>query len=351
MDWQPLAITVAKVGLVLFVVVTAIAYCVWFERRLLAVIQKRLGPNRVGPFGLLQPLADGIKFVFKEDIIPHDVNKFLYVIAPMVALIPALMTFAVIPFAGAITLPVVGDVPLYITNLNVGLLYVFALTSLGVYGIVLAGWSSNSKYSLLGALRSSAQMVSYELALGLSVVGVLIQTGSLDLVEITKAQSGWMGLQWSVFWFQPLGFLIFLISAIAETNRVPFDLPEAETELVAGFHTEYSSLKFALFFLAEYAAMITASSIATTLFFGGWNGPGVAQFPILGLFYFVAKVTAFLFFYIWIRGTLPRFRYDQLMDFGWKLLLPLAIVNIVLTATVKLVLSLYPSLNPFGAGN
>jgi NADH-quinone oxidoreductase subunit H len=336
MDWQGLAITVAKVGLVLFVIITAVAYCVWFERRLLAVIQKRLGPNRVGPFGLLQPAADGLKFIFKEDIIPHDVNKFIYVIAPMVALVPALMTFAVVPFAGTITLPYIGDIPLYITRLNVGLLYVFALTSLSVYGIVLAGWSSNSKYSLLGSLRSSAQMVSYELALGLSVVGVLIQVGSLDLVKITEAQSGWYGLQWSVFWFQPLGFIIFLIAAIAETNRVPFDLPEAETELVAGFHTEYSSLKFALFFLAEYAAMITASSIATTLFFGGWNGPGVATYPILGLFYFAAKVTAFLFFYIWIRGTLPRFRYDQLMDFGWKLLLPLSIINIVITATVKL---------------
>jgi NADH-quinone oxidoreductase subunit H len=341
MDWQALLITVVKVVIVLFVVVTAVAYCVWFERRLLAVIQKRLGPNRVGPFGLLQPAADAIKFIFKEDIIPHDVNKFLYVIAPMVALIPALMTFAVIPFGDRVTLPYVGEIPLYITQLNVGLLYVFALTSLGVYGIVLAGWSSNSKYSLLGSLRSSAQMVSYELALALSVVGVLIQAGSLDLVEIVRAQSGWGGLQWSVFWFQPLGFVVFLIAAIAETNRVPFDLPEAETELVAGFHTEYSSLKFALFFLAEYAAMITASSIATTLFFGGWNGPFVDRFPLLGLVYFVAKVTAFLFFYIWIRGTLPRFRFDQLMDFGWKLLLPLAILNIVLTATVKLVLALY----------
>jgi NADH-quinone oxidoreductase subunit H len=340
MDWQALGITVAKVGLVLFVIITAVAYCVWFERRLLAVIQKRLGPNRVGPFGLLQPLADGLKFIFKEDIIPHDVNKLLFVIAPMVALVPALMTFAVIPFARQITIPGLGDIPLYITSLNVGLLYVFALTSLGVYGIVLAGWSSNSKYSLLGSLRASAQMVSYELALSLSVVGVLIQVGSLDLVKITEAQSGWGGMQWSVFWFQPLGFIIFLIAAIAETNRVPFDLPEAETELVAGFHTEYSSLKFALFFLAEYAAMITASSVATTLFFGGWNGPFANEYPLLGLFYFAAKVTAFLFFYIWIRGTLPRFRYDQLMDFGWKLLLPLAIINIVITATVKLALAL-----------
>jgi NADH-quinone oxidoreductase subunit H len=351
-----LSVTAVKIALVFFVIVTACAYVVWFERRLLAVIQMRLGPNRVGPFGLLQPLADGIKFIVKEDIIPTDVSRFLYILAPLLALVPALMTFAVIPFGGTVVLPWVGEVPLYITSLNVGILYVFALTSLGVYGIVIAGWSSNSKYSMLGSLRSSAQMVSYELAIGLSIVGVLIQAGSLDLVEIVRQQSIGTYLftvpntdypvvfpHWYVYWGQPLGFFVFLIAAIAETNRVPFDLPEAETELVAGFHTEYSSMKFAMFFVAEYANMITASAVATTLFFGGWNGPGVnieVIGPLIGLVWFSLKVFLFLFLYIWIRGTLPRFRYDQLMDFGWKLLLPLAIINIVVTATIKLALSL-----------
>jgi NADH-quinone oxidoreductase subunit H len=346
-----IGITAAKIALLMFVILTACAYLSWFERRLLAFIQIRLGPNRVGPFGLLQPAADGIKFIFKEDIIPNDVSKFLYILAPVLALVPALMTFAVIPVGGSIELPYFGEVPLYITSLNIGILYIFALTSLGVYGIVLAGWSSNSKYSLLGSLRSSAQMVSYELAIGLSIVGVLIQAGSLDLVEIVRQQSevSYLGPipipHWYVYWGQPIGFMIFLIAAIAETNRVPFDLPEAETELVAGFHTEYSSMKFAIFFIAEYANMITASAVATTLFFGGWNGPGVNIHPVIGpligLGWFTLKVFLFLFFYVWIRGTLPRFRYDQLMDFGWKLLLPLSIINIVVTATVKLLLAVF----------
>lgn len=340
-------ITVVKIGLVLFIILTAVAYLTYMERRVLAFIQVRLGPNRVGPFGLLQPLADGIKFIFKEDVIPNDVTRFIYILAPITALVPALMTFAVIPFGDR--LKIFGyDIPLYVTALNVSLLFVFAMTSLGVYGIVLAGWSSNSKYSLFGGLRSSAQMISYELALSLSIVGVLIQVGSLDLVKIVEAQSGWLLLpqcQWNVFAFQPLGFLIFFISVLAETNRVPFDLPEAETELVGGFHTEYSSMKFAMFFMAEYSAMITASCMATVLFFGGWNGPGATSATmfgsILGLVYFSMKVFAFLFVYIWIRGTLPRFRYDQLMDFGWKLLLPLAIFNIVFTATWKFLFHYY----------
>jgi NADH-quinone oxidoreductase subunit H len=338
-----------KIGLALFIVLTAVAYMTYMERRVLAFIQSRLGPNRVGPFGLLQPLADGIKFIFKEDVIPNDVTKAIYIAAPLVALVPALMTFSVIPLGGTIE-NAFGDgldLSLYITGFNVSLLFVFAMTSLGVYGIVLAGWSSNSKYSLFGGLRSSAQMVSYELALTLSVVGVLMQAGTLDLREIVAAQSGWYGFQWFVI-PQIIGFVVFFISVMAETNRVPFDLPEAETELVGGFHTEYSAMKFAMFFMAEYTAMITASCLAALLFFGGWNGPGAgADSPLgpfvgilLGIVYFVAKVFFFLFVYIWVRGTLPRFRYDQLMDFGWKLLLPLAIINIVVTATVKLFLSL-----------
>lgn len=341
---EMLIITVIKIAVMLFVVLTAVAYLTYAERRILAFIQVRLGPNRVGPFGLLQPLADGIKFIFKEDLIPNDVTKFLYILAPALALVPALMTFAVIP-VGDGTIPILGrDITLYITAVNVSLLFVFAMTSLGVYGIVLAGWASNSKYSLFGGLRSSAQMVSYELALSLSIVGVLMNAGSLNLVEIVKMQSGWYGFGWNVFGWQAVGFFVFFISVLAETNRVPFDLPEAETELVGGFHTEYSAMRFAMFFMAEYANMTTASCMATLLFFGGWNGPGVdipTWGPLIGIVWFLAKVSFFLFTYIWIRGTLPRFRYDQLMDFGWKLLLPLAIINIVVTATWKLIASVY----------
>jgi NADH-quinone oxidoreductase subunit H len=340
-----LAITLVKIAFVLFVVLTGVAYMTYAERRILAFIQVRLGPNRVGPFGLLQPLADGIKFIFKEDLIPNDVSKFLYVLAPTIALIPALMTFAVIPVGEQVVIPgLSAPVSLSVSAVNVSVLFVFAMTSLGVYGIFLAGWSSNSKYSIFGGLRSSAQMVSYELALTLSIIGVLINAGSLDLMEIVRSQSSWYGLGWNVFGIQALGFMIFFISVLAETNRVPFDLPEAETELVGGFHTEYSSMKFAMFFMAEYAAMITASSMAALLFFGGWNGPGsnIATWgPLIGVAWFTAKVCFFLFTYIWIRGTLPRFRFDQLMDFGWKLLLPLAIINVVITATWKLVKTLY----------
>ncbi len=323
-----------KVVVIFHVVLIIVAYMVLAERRVLAFIQNRLGPNRVGPQGLLQPFADLIKFIFKEDLIPLAANKRLYLLAPFVTLVPALMVMIVYPFGPTITLPFIGEVNFYVTRLNVGLLYVFALTSLGVYGIVLAGWSSNSKYSLLGGLRSSAQMVSYELSLSLSVIGVVLQAGSLDLVTIVENQSRWGGMGWHLFWFQGLGFLIYLISAIAETNRVPFDLPEAETELVAGFHTEYSSMKFALFFMAEYCAMFSVSVLATVLFLGGWNGPLVSQFPWLGPIYFLAKVFFFIFLYIWLRGTLPRFRYDQLMNFGWKVLLPAALLNIVISAAI-----------------
>ena len=325
---------VIKVVIVFHLVLIVVAYTVLAERRVLAFIQNRLGPNRVGPQGVLQPFADLVKFIFKEELIPLAANKWLYLLAPLVALVPALMVMIVYPFGPKVTLPFVGEVELYVTRMNVGLLYVFALTSLGVYGIVLAGWSSNSKYSLLGGLRSSAQMVSYELSLALSVIGVVLQAGSLDLVTIVENQSKWGGMGWHIFWFQGLGFLIYLISAIAETNRVPFDLPEAETELVAGFHTEYSAMKFALFFMAEYCAMFTVSVLATVLFLGGWNGPFIHQLPWLGPIYFLGKVFFFLFLYIWLRGTLPRFRYDQLMNFGWKVLLPAALLNIVISAAI-----------------
>jgi NADH-quinone oxidoreductase subunit H len=339
-DLQFILETLIKIVIVFVIALLSPVSMNYIERRMLALIQNRLGPNRVGPFGLLQSVADGIKFLFKEDIMPLAVNKWLYLMAPVVAVIPAFMVTIVYPFGPEVNLPLVGPTKLYVTNFNVGLLYVLAMTSLGVYGIVIAGWASNSKYSLLGGLRSSAQMVSYELSLSLALVGALLQAGSLDLVKIVESQSGyWLSVgdwgiipKWHIFWFQPLGFFIYLISAIAETNRVPFDLPEAETELVAGFHTEYTSLKFAMFFMAEYVNMLTVSVLATVIFLGGWNGPFVKEFPLLGPLYVLLKVSFFMFLYIWLRGTLPRLRYDQLMNFGWKFLLPMALLNIILSS-------------------
>jgi NADH-quinone oxidoreductase subunit H len=323
-----------KIAVILGALATGVAYLTFLERKVMSWIQLRVGPNRVGPWGLLQPAADALKMIFKEDIIPSSANRFLYILAPAVSLVPAIMALIVIPWGTEVTL-FGRTIPLYVTRMNVGLLYLFALTSLGVYGIVLAGWSSNNKYSLLGGLRSSAQMISYELALGLSIVSVLLYTGTLDLVRIVELQAGWYGFHWNIFKF-PLMFIfvIFYIAALAETNRTPFDLPEADSELVAGYHTEYSSMKFVLFQMAEYLNLITSSSIATTLFLGGWNGPGVGRFPILSLPYFIIKVLALIFLAMWIRFTLPRFRYDQLMSFGWKVLLPASIIGIVITATV-----------------
>ncbi|OLE52629.1 MAG: NADH-quinone oxidoreductase subunit H [Acidobacteria bacterium 13_1_20CM_3_53_8] len=339
MDWNNpwifagvkfIAINVAFVAVLMIV-----AYSVLAERRVLGFIQGRLGPNRVGPGGLLQPFADLLKFILKEDIIPDKSTRFVYFLAPVIAITTALMTIVVYPFGPTIHIPFTDwYVPLVVTRMDVGLLYVLGITSVGVYGIALAGWSSNNKYSLMGGLRSSAQLISYELSLGLALIGVILQSGTLDLYSIVERQSGWYGMHWNIFWLQPLGFLVYLISAIAETNRVPFDLPEAETELVAGFHTEYSAMKFALFFMAEYVNMLTVSMLATTLFLGGWNGPGVQTFPLLGVLYFLIKVIFFIFLYIWLRGTLPRFRFDQLMSFGWKFLLPVAILNIIITATL-----------------
>jgi len=336
-DLKHLVLLIIGMLVAFFVVMTMVAYTVLAERRVLGFIQGRLGPNRVGPGGFLQPLADLLKFIFKEDIVPDKSTRFVYFLAPIIATTAALMTMVVYPFGPKITLPLIGSIDgLVIARFDVALLYVLGVTSVGVYGIALAGWSSNNKYSLMGGLRASSQMISYELALGLGLIGVVLQSGTLDLYSIVEQQAGHLGISgWNLIWVQPLGFIIYLIAAIAETNRVPFDLPEAETELVAGFHTEYSAMKFALFFLAEYVNMFTVSMLATTLFLGGWNGPFVHQLPWLGVFYFLGKVVFFLFFYIWLRGTLPRFRFDQLMIFGWKYLVPAAIINIVLTATLQ----------------
>jgi NADH-quinone oxidoreductase subunit H len=321
----------AKVGVVLLVLLTTIAYAVWLERKVVARIQSRWGPYLVGPHGLLQPVADALKIFFKEDIVPTEVDRVVYWLAPFLAFSLALLSISVIPFGESLTIGG-ATIQFQITDLNVGLLFVFAVTSLGVYGVALAGWSSNSKYPLLGGLRSSAQMISYELSLGLGVVGVVMLAGSLSLREIVERQSG----LWNVF-VQPVGFLIYFTAAVAETNRVPFDLPEGESELVGGFHTEYSSFKFAMFFMAEYANIVTVSCLATLLFFGGWLGPVFGPFllrALLPVFWFCLKVFCFLFLYIWIRGTLPRFRYDQLMAFGWKFLLPLGLLNVLVTSLI-----------------
>ena len=333
--------SVLKVAVVTVVMLLAVAYTVLLERKLVGRIQNRWGPSRVGPFGLLQPLVDGAKSFLKEDIIPTGVYRPLYLIAPILALGCALISIGVVPFG--VPVSIAGSPPLFqIANVNIGLLVILAVTSIGVYGIALAGWSSNSKYSLLGALRSSAQLVSYELALGLSLVGVVLRAGSLNLRVIVEQQATQGMLTWNIFGGgQIFAFFIYLMAAYAETNRSPFDLPEAESELTGGYHTEYSSMKFAMFFMAEYANMITVGCVATLLFFGGWTSPFGDLIPPfenvffdagLSLFWFVLKVFAFLFLYVWVRGTLPRFRYDQLMNFGWRWLMPLAILNIVATS-------------------
>jgi NADH-quinone oxidoreductase subunit H len=334
-----LLVSLVKVVVALAVLLTVVAYTVWLERKVVGHIQNRWGPTRVGPFGLLQPLADGAKFLFKEDITPPYAYKALYIAAPMLALVFALTSIAVIPIGNSVRLGSIST-PLQITDLNVGLLIILGITSMGVYGIALAGWSSNSKYSLLGGLRASAQMVSYEVSLGLALIGVLILSGSFSLRDIVDAQGGaWWGWlpKWNLFKGQFVAFFVYLAAAFAETNRVPFDLPEAETELVAGYHTEYSAMKFAMFFMAEYANMVTVACLASLLFLGGWHGPVFGPDwlrAILPVFWFVLRVFGFLFLYIWVRGTLPRFRYDQLMAFGWKFLLPVAIANLVITALI-----------------
>jgi NADH-quinone oxidoreductase subunit H len=335
--WLFILVSAIKSAIALFVLLTAVAYTVWLERKVVGRMQNRWGPTRTGPFGLLQPAADGIKFLFKEDLTPPHVYKPLYIAAPFIAVVFALTSISLIPIGNAVKL--FGySIPLQIADVNIGLLLILGVTSIGVYGVALAGWSSNNKYSLLGGLRASAQMVSYEISLGLSLVGVLIVSGSFSLRGIVDAQGGhfWGFIpRWNLFTGQVIGFFCYLIAAYAETNRIPFDLPEAETELVAGYHTEYSAMKFAMFFMAEYANMITVACVATLLFFGGWHGPLFGPpllKAILPVFWFAAKIFGFLFLYIWVRGTLPRFRYDQLMAFGWKFLLPLSLMNLVATA-------------------
>jgi NADH-quinone oxidoreductase subunit H len=304
-----------------------VAYLTLLERKVVARIQVRVGPTRVGPAGLLQPIADGIKLLLKEDIVPTEADRHIYILAPALSFAAAFATFAVIPFGDVIQ--VFGrKISLAIADVNVGILYVFAISSIGIYGIIFGAWASNSKYPLIGGLRSAAQMVSYELCLAFSVIGVLMIAGSMSLSDVVEGQSRlWF------FLLQPVGFLIFLIASFAEVNRLPFDLPEAENELVGGFHTEYSSMKFAMFFLGEYGNMVTASAMVTTLYLGGWHGPFLP--PVA---WFLTKVFVLLFFFVWVRGTLPRFRYDQLMRFGWKVLLPLSIANIIATGVVLAVI-------------
>ena len=337
-----LLLSILKIAVVLVITLTAVAYTVLLERKVIGRIQNRWGPSRTGPFGLLQPLADGIKLFLKEDLMPLAVERPLFILAPIIALTCALISISVVPF-GALT--TYKGVDLFeIANLNIGLLVILGVTSIGVYGIALSGWSSNNKYSLLGSLRASAQLISYELALGLSLVGVVLRAQALNLRTIVDSQSAHGMRSWNVFGgLQFVAFFIYLMAAYAETNRAPFDLPEAETELVAGYHTEYSSMKFAMFFMAEYANMITVSCVATIMFFGGASSPFGHLFPephnivlaaSLPIFWFVLKILAFLFLYIWVRATVPRFRYDQLMSFGWKFLLPIAMLNIIATSLI-----------------
>lgn len=328
-----LIISTIKIIIILLVILTVVANLVYVERRVSAFIQNRIGPNRVGPFGLLQSPADVLKLFIKEDIVPAQANRFLHTLAPVISIAVALVTFAVIPFGS--TLSLFGEeIKMMIADVNIGVLYILAFTSLGVYGVTLSGWSSNNKYSLLGGLRSAAQLISYELSMGLSIIGVIMVAGTLQLDTIVEVQSGFA---WNAV-LTPIGFVTFVVASFAETNRLPFDLPEAEPELVGGYHTEYSGMKFGTFFLAEYANMITSSALIVTLFLGGWQFPFLETFglspvwqSVIHILTFTAKVCLMLLFYIWIRWTIPRFRYDQLMDLGWKVMLPLSLLNLVVT--------------------
>ncbi len=322
--------TLVKIAVILGALQAMVAGMTWVERRVSAWMQDRQGPNRVGPFGLLQPVADGIKFILKEDLVPPTAHRPLYVLAPAMALAPALVGFCVIPFGTALL--IAGHrIPLVIADVDAGVLAVLAISAMGVYGIAMAGWASNNKYSQMGSLRSSAQLISYELALGVAVIGVVMGAGTLRPAMIVARQGDWA---WNIL-LQPLGFLVFLVAAFAETNRAPFDLPEAESELVAGYHTEYSGMKFAMFFMAEYINMAVSSALMVTLYLGGWNLPGLDRLlsgnalALAQAGVFLAKLAFLLFFFVWVRWTLPRFRYDQLMRLGWKVLLPLAFLNIV----------------------
>ena len=324
-DLTQIVLIVIKVIVIFAAVMTGCAYATWLERKLLGRLQQRMGPTYVGPFGLLQPVADAIKLIFKEDVVPSQAEKIVLIVAPLVAFVPGFLAFAVVPVGPPIHL--FGyQIPLTISDLNIGVLFILATTSLSVYGIALGGWSSGSKYSLLGGIRSSAQMISYEVAYGLSLVPVLMIAGTLSLTELVNQQASI--LDWYVF-KNPVSFLIFWICAVAETNRAPFDLAEAESELVGGYHTEYSSMRFSMFFIGEYANMLTASAVVSTVYFGGWQGPFLP-----GPLWLVIKVVAFMVFYIWFRATFPRLRYDQLMDLGWKVLFPVALANVLVTGII-----------------
>jgi NADH-quinone oxidoreductase subunit H len=322
-----------KSVLIFFLALGGFAYATWIERKLIARLQMRYGPNRAGKFGLLQPVADGLKLFFKEELTPAGADKAIFTIAPIVTLLPALLVFAVIPVGGKIVLFGVERNLVLAPDLNVGILYILAVTSIAVYGITMAGWSSNNKYALLGGLRSTAQMISYELAMGMSILAVVLTAGTLNVQGIIDAQKN----VWFIF-LQPLAFVLYLITTTAEVNRAPFDLPEAEQELTAGYHTEYSGMKFALFFAAEYIKMIAVSALGATLFLGGYGGPFVDQAPLLGPVYFILKTVLAMVVFVWIRATLPRLRYDRLMAFGWKLLLPLSLANVMVTALVIVLL-------------
>ncbi len=324
-----------KSAILAFVLLTGFAYTTLYERKLLARIQIRIGPNRAGPLGFLQPAADGIKLIFKEEVIPASAYKFVFILAPIITVVPALVIMAVVPWGDTINF-FGRQVPLSITNINVGVLYILSVASISVYGIVLAGWSSNNKYAMMGGLRSSSQMISYELTLGLALVAPMMLAGSMNLMEIVQKQMD--GLWYIVY--QPLGALIFYVAMLAEVNRAPFDMPDAEQELTAGYHTEYSGMKFSLFFMGEYIKMIAVSAIFASLFLGGFDGPFVEQAPLLGPLYLLIKIFLSLGLMIWVRATLPRLRYDRLMTFGWKFLLPLAIFNVLLTAAIILIFNL-----------
>jgi NADH-quinone oxidoreductase subunit H len=325
---------IIKSGIILIGMTAGFAYVTYYERKALARIQSRIGPNRAGPFGILQPVADGVKLIFKEEFIPAKSDKLLFLLAPVITVVPALIITAVVPWGRTITM-FGRQIHLYLADVNVAILYLGAVASISVYGIVLAGWSSNNKYALMGGMRSTAQMISYELALGLTFVSVTLLAGSMSLVDIVETQGANGILGWIVWNLsQPLAFIIFLIAGMAETNRSPFDMPEAEQELTAGYHTEYSGMKFALFFMAEYIKIIAISMIASTLFLGGYLGPFVTQLPWLGPIYLFIKTLIMIFIFIWVRATFPRFRYDRLMAFGWKVLLPLAFLNVFIAAVI-----------------
>lgn len=331
MDGSLILEWVLKTVFILLFMTAGFAYVTWYERRVLARMQVRIGPNRAGKFGLLQPVADGIKLIFKEELTPAYADKFVFILAPIITVIPALIITAVVPWGGTVWM-FGRPVPLYLSNVNVGALYILAVTSISVYGITLAGWSSNNKYAMLGGLRATAQMISYELALGMSFIGPILLAGSMSLVDIVNSQKA----VWNIV-LTPLGFIIYLFASLAEINRAPFDMPEAEQELTAGYHTEYSGMKFALFFMAEYIKMIAVAMIGSSLFLGGFRGPGVDAMPWLGPIYLLAKVILWLFLLIWVRATLPRIRYDRLMALGWKVMFPLALANVFITAILVVI--------------